>query len=43
MGIAPLSLYVVIKFTQIKGFVNGNWMIVYFFFGALAELLVTAL
>lgn len=42
-GIAPLSLYVVIKFTQINGFVNGNWMIVYFFFGAFAELLVAAL
>ncbi|MED7819145.1 MULTISPECIES: peptide MFS transporter [unclassified Francisella] len=42
-GIAPLSLYVVIKLTQVSGFVDGNWMFVYFFFGALAELLVAAL
>ncbi|MED7787904.1 hypothetical protein [Francisella sp. 19X1-34] len=42
-GVAPLSLYLVIKLTQVDGFVNGNWMFVYFFFGALAELLVAAL
>ncbi|OIN83555.1 hypothetical protein [Francisella sp. TX07-6608] len=29
--------------TQKNGFIDGNWMIIYFFFGALAELLVAAL
>ncbi|AIT09636.1 alkaline phosphatase [Candidatus Francisella endociliophora] len=42
-GIAPLTLYVVIKLTQVNGFIDGNWMFIYFFFGALAELLVAAL
>ncbi|MEY8768615.1 alkaline phosphatase, partial [Francisella philomiragia] len=42
-GIAPLTLYLVIMLTQKKGFIDGNWMIIYFFFGALAELLVAAL
>ncbi|KFJ42557.1 MFS transporter [Francisella philomiragia] len=42
-GIAPLTLYLVIMLTQKNGFIDGNWMIIYFFFGALAELLVAAL
>ena len=33
----------VIKLTHVSGFVDGNWMFVYFFFGALAELLVAAI
>ncbi|WP_231138692.1 POT-type proton-dependent oligopeptide transporter [Francisella orientalis] len=42
-GLAPLTLYLVIMLTQKNGFIDGNWMIIYFFFEALAELLVAAL
>ena len=42
-GIAFLSLYLICYLTEDAGFINGNWMILYFFFAALAELLIAAI
>ncbi|WP_119342791.1 peptide MFS transporter [Facilibium subflavum] len=42
-GVGFITLYFICANTAKAGFINGNWMIVYFFFAALAELLVAAL
>lgn len=42
-GIAFISLYLVCLYTAKDGFINGNWMILYFFFAAFAELLIAAI
>ncbi len=42
-GIAFISLYLVCLYTAKDGFINGNWMILYFFFASFAELLIAAI
>ena len=42
-GIAFISLYIICLLTAKQGMINGNWMIFYFFFAALAELLIAAI
>jgi proton-dependent oligopeptide transporter, POT family len=42
-GIAFIVLVLVIKTTAIDGMISGNWMILYYFFAATAELLIAAL